>query len=116
MYVYIMTNANNTTPYTGLTNDLFRRVSEHKQGKTPGFTKRYNIVKLVYYERYGGPDAAIRREKRIKGGSRAKKIALIESMNPGRQDMFDEMTGGEAPYLINRVIARSAGARRLHRG
>ena len=98
MYVYIMTNTNNTTLYTGVTNNLARRVWEHKQGNIPGFTKRYNLGKLVYYERHDTPEAAIRREKRIKGGSRARKVVLIESMNPGWQDLFDQLTGGEAPY------------------
>jgi len=76
-----MTNKSRTL-YTGITNDLERRVSEHKQKLVPGFTARYNIDRLVYYEATEDVNAAISREKQIKGWLRAKKIALIESMNP----------------------------------
>jgi len=88
-YVYIMTN-NYATLYTGVTNDLQRRVWEHKQRMVPGFTKRYNITRLVYYEETNDIAAAIAREKEIKGWVRAKKAALIESVNPNWQDLSAE--------------------------
>ena len=90
-YVYIMTNKHNTVLYTGITNDLIRRVSEHKAGKTAGFTKRYNANRLVYFEVFSDPMHAIQREKQIKGGSRVKKELLIEGLNPTWQDLFDEL-------------------------
>ncbi len=76
-----MTNKHNTVLYVGVTNDLERRVSEHKLKILPGFTSRYNVSKLVYYETFEDIDAAIAREKQIKAGSREKKIDLIKSMN-----------------------------------
>ncbi len=85
-YVYIMSNYSRTL-YTGVTNNLERRVYEHQQKLVPGFTSRYNITWLVYYEVTGDPRAAIAREKQIKGWRRSKKIALIESMNPAWQDL-----------------------------
>lgn len=85
-YVYIMTNISGTL-YTGVTNNLERRVYEHKHKLLPGFTARYNIARLVYYEAAPDPRAAIAREKQIKGWRRAKKIALIESMNPEWADL-----------------------------
>lgn len=80
-YVYIMTNTGNTVLYTGVTNNLSRRVFEHQHKLTPGFTSRYNVVKLVYYEEYDQIIDAIAREKQIKAGSRRKKIELINSIN-----------------------------------
>ena len=74
MYVYIMTNRYNTVLYTGVTNDLWRRVEEHKLHLIGGFTSRYNVEKLVYYEEFNSSLEAIEREKQIKGGSRQKKI------------------------------------------
>ena len=92
MYVYILANEHNTVLYTGVTNDLQRRVHEHRNGVTRGFTYRYNVHKLVYYEVIDGEKEAIAREKAIKGLSRAKKNALIEKINPHWQDLFsDEM-------------------------
>ena len=90
-YVYLMTNKNNTVIYTGVTNDLIRRVYEHKNKLVEGFTKRYNVVKLVYYEIFDNPEIAITREKQIKAGSRKKKIALINSINPQWQDLYDDI-------------------------
>ena len=87
-YVYIMTNKSRTL-YTGVTNDLKRRVYEHKHKLVPGFTSRYNITQLVYFEMTQDVRAAIAREKQIKGWLRAKKIALIESANPHWQDLSD---------------------------
>ena len=80
-YIYIMTNKNNTVLYTGITGDLKKRVYEHREKLVEGFTTKYNITKLVYYEVSRDVKSAILREKQIKGGSRVKKIALIESMN-----------------------------------
>ena len=90
--VYIMTNLSRTVLYVGVTNNLARRVLEHKSGKT-GFTARYKVFRLVYYENSGTPMDAINREKQIKGGSRAKKIRLIESMNPEWNDLYNELFG-----------------------
>jgi putative endonuclease len=88
-YIYIMTNKNNTVLYTGVTNDLRRRIYEHKNKLRKGFTKKFNIDKLVYFEHFPDIQLAIRREKQIKGGSRAKKIELIESDNPEWKDLYD---------------------------
>jgi putative endonuclease len=85
-FVYIMTNRSKTL-YTGLTNNLERRVQQHKLKRIPGFTAKYNITNLVYYEETGDILAAIAREKTIKGWLRAKKMALIESVNPKWQDL-----------------------------
>ena len=85
-YVYIMTN-NSRTLYVGMTNDLERRVFEHKTKQVPGFTSKYNITRLVYYEETNDPMIAINREKEIKGWLRAKKIALFAKSNPNWQDL-----------------------------
>jgi len=85
-YVYIMTNKSRTL-YTGVTNDLERRVQEHKQKLVPGFTTKYNIGRLVYFEPSQDIQAAIAREKQIKGWLRRKKIALIEAVNPKWTDL-----------------------------
>jgi len=90
-HVYIMTNKNNAVLYTGVTNDLNRRVYEHKNKLLEGFTKKYNVDKLVFYEVYDDINNAIAREKQIKGGSRVRKIKLIEEMNSGWKDLFDEI-------------------------
>ena len=87
-YVYIMTNANNTVLYTGVTNDLQRRVLEHQSGTGGAFTRRYNIDKLVYFESGDNVDMAIFREKQIKAGSRRRKIDLINSTNPEWNDLY----------------------------
>ncbi len=87
-FVYIMTNRSRTL-YTGVTNDLKRRVFEHKQKQGSGFTAKYNVDRLVYYEDTGDPRAAIQREKQIKGWLRRRKIALIESANPSWEDMSE---------------------------
>jgi putative endonuclease len=84
--VYIMTNRSGTL-YTGVTNDLPRRVYEHQHKLIPGFTAKYNITRLVYFETTSDIRAAIGREKQIKGWLRAKKIALIESVNPNWDDL-----------------------------
>ena len=87
-YIYILTNKNNTVLYTGITNDLKRRVYEHNEKSIEGFTKKYNITKLVYYEIFNDAENAIIREKKIKGGSRLKKITLVESMNREWRDLY----------------------------
>jgi putative endonuclease len=89
--VYIMTNAHNTVLYTGVTNNLARRVYEHKNGLGGVFTKKYNVHKLVYFEIGNDANAAIAREKQIKGGSRQKKIDLVNSLNPKWKDLYDEI-------------------------
>jgi len=88
--VYIMTNKANTVLYTGVTSGLVGRVWQHKQKLVEGFTKKYNINKLIYYEITESIASAIAREKQIKGWTRAKKIALIETMNPEWRDLSDE--------------------------
>lgn len=89
-----MTNKRNTVLYTGVSRNLVRRVYEHRNKLVEGFTKKYNVVKLGYYEVFDNPQSAIEREKRIKGGSRQRKIDLIEGMNPDRKDLFDEIASG----------------------
>ena len=84
-----MTNASRTL-YIGVTNDLVRRVMEHKAGKIKGFTSKYNIKKLVYFEEGDDINSAIYREKELKGWKREKKIALIESLNPDWHDLSDD--------------------------
>jgi putative endonuclease len=90
-YVYIMTNNKNIGLYVGVTNDLIRRVYQHKEKLADGFTKKYNIVKLLYYEVFQDIENAILREKQIKAGSRQKKIQLINSMNTEWRDLYDEL-------------------------
>jgi putative endonuclease len=113
-YVYIMTNAHKTVLYTGVTNELQRRVLEHKSGKGSEFTKKYKLTKLIYFERGDDINVAtpalhqtqcgahlprtqvpgsVAREKQIKAGSRKKKIELIEGINPEWKDLFEEYFG-----------------------
>ncbi len=89
--IYILTNRHNTILYTGVTNDLKRRAYEHQMKLVKGFTNRYNIDKLFYFEVCDQIESAIAREKQIKAGSRAKKIALIERINPGWRDLSGEI-------------------------
>ncbi len=86
-----MTNQHHTVLYTGVTNDLVRRTFEHREKTNPGFTSRYNVDKLVFFEETSDVLAAIAREKQIKGGSRRKKIALIEGLNPGWRDLYGDL-------------------------
>ncbi|MGB4773866.1 MAG: GIY-YIG nuclease family protein [Daejeonella sp.] len=88
-FVYIITNKMNTVLYTGVTNDLERRVFEHKNKLTTGFTSKYNCNKLVYFEEYQWIDDAIAREKQIKAGSRKKKIDLINKDNKEWKDLSE---------------------------
>ena len=90
-YVYILTNRPRTVPYTGVTNDLKRRVHDHKAKLMEGFTNRYNIDLLVYYEYFRHIEEAIEREKQIKAGSRKKKEELINSMNPEWRDLYEDV-------------------------
>ena len=86
-HVYIMTNEYNTVLYTGVTSNIAKRVYEHKNKPVKSFTKRYNITKLVYVEKYSDINDALRREKHINGGSRKKKIELIKRINPDFNDI-----------------------------
>lgn len=86
-YVYIVTNTHNTVFYTGITNDLIRRVYEHKNKLVDGFTKKYNIWKLVYYETFNDIKDALEREKKLKDYRREKKLSLITEMNPGLKEI-----------------------------
>ena len=91
--VYIMTNRYNTVLYIGVTNNLQRRVLEHRSGKGGAFTSKYHITKLVYFEMTDDVTAAIAREKQLKSGSRNKKVDLINSINPEWKDLFEEYFG-----------------------
>lgn len=89
-YVYLMTNNANTVIYTGVTSNLQKRIYKHKEKLIEGFTKKYNVTKLVYFEELDDIRNAIEREKQIKGGSRKKKIDLIRSTNPEFKDLYSE--------------------------
>ena len=89
--VYILTTRHRTVLYTGVTNDIARRIHEHRTGARPAFTRRYNVSRLVYVEWFQDARHAITREKQIKGGSRADKVALIERANPEWKDLAVEM-------------------------
>ena len=101
--VYIMTNAHHKVLYTGVTNDLQRRVIQHRAGEGGAFTKKYNVLKLVYFEYGNDVSAAILREKQIKAGSRKKKLELINSVNPEWKDLYEE-------YFGDHVIASDSEA------
>jgi putative endonuclease len=90
-YIYILTNKSNTVLYTGVTNNLKRRIYEHKEKFVADFTKKYNLTKLVYYETYEDVFNALNREKQIKAGSRLKKIALVKSINPRWNDLYYDL-------------------------
>ena len=87
-----MSNLNNTTLYIGVTNDIERRVKEHKSGTITGFTQKYNCVKLVYYEKYSDIEQAIEREKKLKRWRREKKDWLISTMNPKLKDLAEDFS------------------------
>jgi putative endonuclease len=89
MFVYVLASKTRVL-YVGVTNDLVRRVWEHCSGIVPGFTRRYGVHRLVYYEPVGDPAGAIRREKQIKGWARVKKVAMIESLNPAWNDLAQQ--------------------------
>lgn len=88
-YIYMVTNKSNRVLYTGVTNNLERRLYEHKAKQVPGFTQHYNATKLVYYEHYFDINDAIRREKQIKGWVRRRKNELVETINPEWMDLLD---------------------------
>lgn len=95
--VYILTNARNTVLYTGVTNELQRRVVEHRSGEGSSFTRKYRLTKLVYFECGDDIGAAIAREKQIKAGSRQKKIDLVSAPNPEWRDLFPKLFGRKEP-------------------
>ena len=90
-YVYIITNKYNTTIYVGVTNNLARRIYEHKNKLVEGFSSKYNLNKLIYFECTENVESAIIREKQIKNYSRAKKELLIEKINPSREDLYESI-------------------------
>jgi len=90
-YVYLLANKRNGTLYTGVTSNLVQRVGQHKQNIVKGFTKKYDVKLLVYYEAYDSAEAAITREKRIKKWRRAWKLKLIENKNPLWKDLYEEI-------------------------
>ena len=92
-WVYIVTNEHDSVLYIGMTNDLARRISEHRVGEIPGFTANYRCRKLVYYEHCTNVHDAIAREKQLKKWSRSKKVGLIATMNPRRNDLAPEVLG-----------------------
>ncbi|TJY55906.1 GIY-YIG nuclease family protein [Sinimarinibacterium sp. CAU 1509] len=90
-YVYLLASRRNGTLYVGMTNDLIRRVWEHKTGAVDGFTKRFNVHQLVWFEQTDDPAAAIAREKQIKKWNRAWKLKLIEAQNPQWKDLYEDV-------------------------
>lgn len=92
-YVYILTNDRLNVLYIGCTNNLRKRLLHHKRRLVPGFTKKYNVHRLVYFEEQLDINIARQRERQLKGLSRAKKDALVTSMNPNRRDLFEELAG-----------------------
>ncbi|TYC55753.1 GIY-YIG nuclease family protein [Rhodobacterales bacterium] len=90
-FVYVLASRQRGTLYTGVTNDLARRVHEHREKTASGFTRRYDVTRLVYYETFDTPDAAIAREKRLKRWPREWKIQAIENFNPGWQDLYEDL-------------------------
>ena len=95
-YVYILANPHRTALYTGVTNNLVRRIWQHRSGQDRGFTTRYNCSRLVFYEVFRDSYNAIAREKQLKAGSRERKIELIEGMNPGWRDLYQAITAPRA--------------------
>jgi putative endonuclease len=91
-FVYILTNKSRGTLYVGVTNDLIRRVYEHREGAVQGFSKRYGLKQLVHFEKFNDPNAAIQREKNIKHWSRRWKLDLISGANPQWRDLYTDIT------------------------
>ena len=89
-YIYIMTNKRNTILYIGITTAFAKRIWEHKNNVVEGFTKKYNLHKLVYYEHFEAIELAIKREKQLKAGSRDKKVKLITNFNPMWRDLYED--------------------------
>ena len=94
-YVYILSNKYHTVFYTGMCNNLIRRVYEHKNKMVEGFTKRYNINQLLYYEYSNNPESTITREKQIKDYRRSRKLDLIRQINPAMEDLYPKLTEGD---------------------
>ena len=92
-FVYILTNYEQTTLYIGVTSNLVQRIFTHKEKYNEGFSKKYNLNKLVYYEVFSDIGEAISREKQLKGGSRKKKVELINNYNPNWEDLWDTIIG-----------------------
>ncbi len=92
-YVYILASERNGTLYVGVTSDLVRRVWEHREGAVPGFTSKYGVKSLVWFEPHDDIESAIRREKAIKKWRRAWKLSLIEETNPNWRDLYETLTG-----------------------
>ncbi len=101
-WVYIVASSRNGTLYTGVTGDLPRRISEHRDGLVPGFTQEHGVKHLVWYEAHGAMETAIRREKAIKRWQRAWKLELIEAGNPDWRDLWPTLFGGEAGPPLSR--------------
>ena len=98
--VYIMASKRNGTLYTGVTSDLVQRVWQHRESMIPGFASRYGCRMLVWYELHDEMTAAIAREKQIKAGSRNKKLALIEAMDPGWRELCDDLLSADIPAIV----------------
>ena len=109
-YVYILASRIGGTLYIGVTNDLVRRVFEHKSKLVEGFTQKYDVVKLVYFEQFDDPENAIKREKRLKKWNRAWKIRLIEENNPN----WEDLVSGDCRCL-SLVMPRESGASSIPR-
>ena len=111
MFVYILTSKSPVL-YVGVTNDMFRRMWEHRNGAFPGFTRRYGVDRLVYYEAASDPAAAISREKQIKGWARTNKVGMIESMNPDWNDLaerwFVDVSSGDPSHPLG--VTRAVGS------
>ena len=91
-YIYILTNTHNTTLYVGVTSNLLKRIYQHKHKVVDGFTKKYNLCKLVYFEEFSSIEEAIKREKYLKGKTRRYKDSLVNSLNPGWSDLYSELS------------------------
>ena len=118
-YVYILASRRNGTLYTGVTNDLVRRVSEHQSGEVEGFTRKYGVKTLVWFEPHSDVEAAILREKRIKRWNRGWKVAMIEAGNLDWRDLAEEWLGPvvyNTPASSEPVIPVKAGANHRHTG
>jgi putative endonuclease len=104
-YVYMLASQRNGTLYVGVTNDLLRRPSEHRQGLVPGFTRKHGVKRLVWFEVHRDIGQAILREKRLKRWARSWKLALIEAQNPQWKDLWDELTAAPPPVVPDRPQA-----------
>jgi putative endonuclease len=107
-YVYLLSNFTNSVMYTGVTNDLLRRVQEHREGKANSFTTRYKVWKLVYFESGEDIRSTIEREKQIKAGSRRRKVALVESINPTCRDLYRDFTEESSEQKIASLAPTSS--------